>query len=309
MNAIITVFLAAAFLFAPRVDAQESAKALSGFVSDKDGPVTHAAITAEKATAPTETDDEGFFSLSIDSSVKEGELVWVHIHKDRYVPSDRQIAYSSKRPYKFTLTRLRAKETNRRTEGFATSISSNPKLILNQFYDDKGKFFPGNEHILVSNPVLNDSGIPVLQSGAVLTTTLACSCRPDQSVVVSRLELRVSYHSGTIGRYQYDSSSSNISGRAIIESLSYIIQLDGNNIFVARVGAKAGEKPLTLPGHDLLADGEAISLRKQQDPQPLKLHIGTVRNGLYDIELVAVWSAGGVNQETHSQRLLLYREE
>jgi hypothetical protein len=127
--------------------------------------------------------------------------------------------------------------------------------------------------------------------------------------VISRLELRASYHEGTIAQYRYDSSPSNINGRAIIESLSYIVQLDGPTAFVARAAAKAGDKALILSAHDLLADGEAISLRKQQDPQPLKLHIGAVRNGLYDIELVAVWSAGGVNQETHSQRLLLYREE
>jgi|SRR5580704_2602516 hypothetical protein len=182
-------------------------------------------------------------------------------------------------------------------------------LLINDFYDHRGRLFPGNYHVLVSAPTVSEAGIPVLQSGANLNTTLVCKCQPGHSIVITRLDMNVAYSEKSNPRYKYDSSSSNFNGKELIQTLSYLVRLNGNSIFVARAGESTRQGSTGLSPRSLLMDGQAISLNAESPPQPLVFHIGAIRNGSYEIQLVSIWSSGGSNRETRSQPVFLYRDE
>ena len=84
---------------------QQTASRFKGNVVGADGkPIAHATATAgDKGKAPAQTDDNGFFSLQLDPSVKEGDLVWIHIEKPGYVPSDTQLGFSKEAVSRFQL--------------------------------------------------------------------------------------------------------------------------------------------------------------------------------------------------------------
>jgi hypothetical protein len=278
--------------------AQQTSRAITGYIRDGHEPLSHVEVTSDEQASPTETDSQGYFRLELKSSVADGALIWIHLRKSGYTSVDGQENYSgpAQKPFSFTLEK-------------AMSNRGIPAVVINAFYDANGRLLPGNEHVLKSGPVLTDGKVPVMQSGATLVTTIVRTGAGATPAAVSQLQLRVSYRPGSISKYQYDSGPSNVSARAIVESLDYIVQLDGDATFVARAPLKLGEPPVAVSSEDLLGAGQALSLTRDDVPQTLKFHLGALKNGLYEIELVAVWSVGGVNKESHSQKILFYKDE
>ena len=84
---------------------QQTASRFKGNVVGPDGkPIAHATATAgDKGKAPAQTDDDGFFSLELNPSVKDGDLVWIHIEKPGYGPSDTQLGFSKEAVSRFQL--------------------------------------------------------------------------------------------------------------------------------------------------------------------------------------------------------------
>jgi len=296
-NRLLAMPLCAVWLTFPCV-AQQTSKAITGYVRDGHEPISHVEVTSDAEASPTETDSQGYFRLELKSFVTNGDLIWIHLRKKGYTPLDRQENYSgpAQKPVDFALERTKALQTA-------------PSVIINPFYDARGRLLPGNEHILKSDPVLSDVKVPVLQSGATLVTTIVRSGGGTTPAAISQLQLRVSYRSDTISKYRYDSGPSNVSARAIVEALDYLVQLDGAAAHVFRVPARDGDPPIVVTPDNLLGETQVLSLNRDDLPQTLKIHLGALKNGLYEIELVAIWSAGGVNRESHSQKLLFYKEE
>jgi len=295
--ALLVISLCVLWLTSPCA-AQQASKAITGYVRAGKEPISHVQVTSDAQASPTETDSNGFFRLELKPSITTGSLVWIHLQKDGYLSVDSQENYSSpaQKPCAMYMERI-------------TTLGNAPEVIINPFYDAQGRLYPGNEHVLKSNPLLTDKKVPVLQSGATLVTTLVRRGSGNIPVAVSKLQLRVSYRPDTIAKFQYDYGPSNLTGRAIVEALDYNVELDGPAVHVSRAPNNPSDPPIAVSSDNLLGETQVLSQGRDELPQTIKIHIGASENGLYEIELVAVWAAGGPNKESLSQKLLFYREE